>query len=146
MNRIMKRNNAMPAAPRGFWDADFFKDFFGSDANAIEAPAMNVVEKSGEFDVDLSVPGFDKKDINIEVNHNVLTVSARTKSENEEKDKDDKIVRQEFSASSFERSFVLPENVDTANISAKQDKGLLKIRLPKQKNAAEDSIKKIAVN
>lgn len=144
MNRIVKRNNVLPRAPRNLWDTDFFDDFFGIDA--VAAPAMNVVEKKGEFDVDLSVPGFDKKDITIEVDKNVLTISAQNKTENEEKDNEDRVIRQEFFSSSFERSFVLPENIDTAHISAKQDKGVLRISLPKKKNAPEDKIKKVAVN
>lgn len=143
MNSIMKRNSAAPSMFRRFWEPDFFRDFFDNDMDTV--PAMNVTEKAKEFIVDLSVPGFDKKDINVEIDKNVLNISGQSKTESQDKDSEDRIVRQEFVSSSFERSFVLPENIDTVHISAKQDKGVLRISLPKRKNAPEDKTTKITV-
>lgn len=143
MNNVMKWSNRLPQAFQGLWGNDFLEGLFDEDAPAM--PAVNVVEKENEFAVDLSVPGFDKDDIDIEIDKNQLTISASNESKNEEKDDKDRVVRREFSASSFERSFVLPDNIDTEKISARQENGILKLSLPKRQNAPEDAVKKIAV-
>lgn len=143
MSNIMKRNNLAPQMFRGMWDDDFFGGFFDDERQAM--PAVNVVEKEGEYAVDLSVPGFGKDDINVVIDKNRLTISARKENKNEEKDSKDRVVRREFSSSSFERSFILPENIDTDKISAKQENGVLKLAIPKLLNAPEDKVKKITV-
>lgn len=120
---------------------DFFTNFFEGSS----LPAANIVENNKEFRVELSVPGFDKEDFKIEVEKNVLVISANKEANKEEKDENEKVIRREFSSSSFSRSFVLPENIDTDNISAQQKDGVLKISLPKQNQAPEDRVKKIEI-
>lgn len=108
-------------------------------------PAVNVTEKKKSFDIELEVPGFEKGDVSIEIDKNVLKISAQNSSNNEEKDEEGRVLRQEFSSSSFSRSFVLPENIDTEKISAKQKNGVVTIKLPKLEKAPEDMVKKIEV-
>ena len=143
MNNQLRRFDSR----RGFFPSlinvndDFFTDFFKGNA----LPAANIVENDKEFRVELSVVGFSKDDFNIEVEKNVLTISANKEVRHEEKSDDEKMLRQEFTSSSFSRSFVLPENIDTENIGAKQEDGILKISLPKREKALEDKIKKIEI-
>lgn len=120
---------------------DFFTNFF----SGAELPAVNISESDKDFKVELSVPGFDKNDIKLEIEKNVLTIAARKEVNKEEKDESEKIIRREFSSSSFSRSFVIPENVDTENIEAEQKDGVLKISLPKKEKALEDKVKKIEI-
>ncbi|SBV91577.1 Hsp20/alpha crystallin family protein [uncultured Dysgonomonas sp.] len=108
-------------------------------------PATNVSENEKAFNIELSVPGFDKEDIKIEVEKDVLKISAQNEMKNEEKDENEKVLRREFKKSSFTRSFTIPENIDTDNISAVQKDGILQITLPKQNKAIEDKIKKIEI-
>ncbi|WP_050708791.1 Hsp20/alpha crystallin family protein, partial [Dysgonomonas sp. HGC4] len=108
-------------------------------------PAANVVENKDEFRVELSVPGFNKDDFNVEVEKNVLIISAKQESKQEEKDKEEKLIRQEFRSSSFSRSFVLPENVDMEQISAQYKDGVLKLSIPKLNKTPEDKIKRIEI-
>ena len=143
MHHMTKRHDRMSPVTRGFWDTDFFDNFFDNDVATL--PAVNVMEKDKEYSVDVSLPGFDKKDINIEIDKNELKVSAKIENKIEEKDDKDRIVRREFSASSFERRFILPENIDTDAIVAKQENGVLAITLPKKQDAKEDAVKKITV-
>jgi len=143
MSVIVKRNAILPGVFHGIWDSDLFNNFLDNGSSSM--PAVNIVEKEKEFAVDMSVPGFDKGDINVQVENDTLTISARHENKNEEKDANNKVIRQEFSSSSFERSFILPENIDTENIAAKQENGILKISLPKQIDAPEDKTKKISV-
>lgn len=120
---------------------DFFTDFFkGSNM-----PAVNIVENNKEFRIELSVPGFNKDNFKIEIEKNVLTISANQESKREEKSENEKIHRQEFYSASFSRSFVLPENIDIENISAEQKDGILRVALPKMENTPEDKVKKIEI-
>lgn len=116
-------------------------DFFTGN----NLPAANVTETPDEFKVELSVPGFSKEDFKIEIEKSILSISASKENKAEEKDENEKVIRQEFTSSSFSRSFILPENVDTENISAEQKDGVLNISLPKKIQAAEDKVKKIEI-
>jgi len=142
MNNQLKRFDPR----RGFFPSvfnvsdEFFTDFFKGN----NLPAANVIENEKEFRVELSVPGFDKNDFKIEVEKNVLTVSASREGNKEEKDENEKMLRREFYSSSFSRSFVLPENVDKENIGAEQKDGVLKISLPKLE-APENKVKTIDI-
>lgn len=140
MSNLVKRGAYLPGWWNSFWNDDVFGNILSDNF-----PAANVSENETEFKVDLSIPGFDKDSINVEIDKNLLKVSARQESRKEEKDSKDRILRREFSSSSFERSFVIPDHVDTANIAAKQENGVLSITLPKMKTIVEDKKKKIAV-
>ena len=96
----------------------------------------------GEFKTDLKdngdsylleadLPGFDKKDINIEMNGDVLTISAERHSEHEEEDKKKKYIRCERSYGSYTREFDI-SGVETDKITAKYDNGVLTLNLPKK--------------
>lgn len=122
------------------WDNDFFNNFMESDV-----PAVNVKENDKEFKLEISAPGYDKEDINISIDKNILTISAKKEMNNEEKGEDDKILRQEFTSSSFYRSFTLPDNIDTEHIDANEKSGVLKIILPKMEKAPEEKKRKIEI-
>lgn len=128
----------------GWWNA-FLTDNIFSDFPDSGIPAVNVVEKDDDFEIALSLPGFDKKNIALKIDKNVLKVSAKQELNDEKKDPKRHFLRCEFRSSAFERSFVLPDNIDTANIAAKQENGVLTIALPKLKNANEDSVKEITI-
>jgi HSP20 family protein len=84
----------------------------------------------------------DKKDLKIDVNDDVLTISSETKSESEESK--DGYKRKEFSYASFCRSFQLPENVNKEKIEASYKDGVLSVALPKaeeEKNKISKQIK-----
>ncbi len=119
---------------------DAFNPFFNESL-----PATNVSENEKAFNIELSIPGFSKEDIKIEAEKDILRISAQSEIENEEKDENNKILRREFKKSSFTRSFSIPENIDTENISATQVNGILQITLPKQDKAIEDKVKKIEI-
>jgi Molecular chaperone (small heat shock protein) len=140
IRRADRRGNFFPSLFNHYFDDDFFGNLFGRDL-----PATNVVENKKEFKLELSVPGFDKEDFKIEVEKNVLRISAHKEMNKEEKNEDEKVIRQEFTSSSFSRSFVLPENIDTENIAANQKDGVLSLILPKMEKAPEDKVKKIDI-
>lgn len=120
---------------------DMFTNFFENS----NIPAANIKESKKDFKVELAVPGFEKDDFNIVVDKDILTISVNKETKHEEKDENEKILRQEFSSTSFSRSFTLPENIDTENISAEQKKGVLSIVLPKKDMTKEESVKRIEI-
>jgi HSP20 family protein len=101
----------------------------------VNVPAVNIKETETTFVVELAAPGKKKEDFNVELDDNVLTISSEASSENEEKDKEGKYTRKEFSYSSFKRSFTLPEIVNDYDINASYENGVLHITLPKKEEA-----------
>ncbi len=107
-------------------------DWFGGTnwTSRTTAPAVNVKETETDFMLELVVPGFNKEEIEIEVDKNLLRLSARH--EEEKKEENERYTRREFSMNSFERTFQLPETIDENAIEADYKKGILHIRLPKR--------------
>lgn len=96
-------------------------------------PAVNIKETDTSFGIELAAPGKTKEDFNIEIDHNVLTISSEEKSEKEETQ--GKYTRKEFNYSSFRRAFTLPETVNTDSINATYENGVLYVALPKKEEA-----------
>lgn len=138
IKRTDRRDNFLPSLFN--FGGDLVNRFFNEDL-----PATNVSENKKEYKLELEIPGFDKEDIAIEIDNNVLKISAKKEFRQEEKDEQEKILRQEFSSTSFSRSFALPDNVDTENIVANQKHGILNVVLPKKDKAVEDKVKKIEI-
>jgi HSP20 family protein len=92
-------------------------------------PAMDVVETDGQFVLRADLPGLTDKDVNIEVEENVLTISGQRKSEHEQRKEG--YYRLERSSGAFTRSLTLPEGVDAGAIQASFENGVLEVRIPK---------------
>ena len=128
---LVKRNNVL--FPSLINDL-FAPDWFGGLENAAhKLPAVNIKEREEGFELALSVPGFVKEDFNIEIDNEVLTISADV--ENETTENNENYTRREFSFSSFKRAFNLPETVDEDKINASYESGILKITLSKKEEA-----------
>lgn len=132
---LIKSNGskALKTVLSDFFDTDrFFNDRFFRDFSIDTewVPAVNIVENGKDFAVELSAPGFKKEDFKITVENGILNISAETKKEKEEKDKN--YTRQEFRYDAFSRSFTLPENASEEKIDAKYEDGILKLSLAKK--------------
>src|SRR5712671_1344359 len=103
------------------------------------APAVDVYEDEHNVTLKIEVPGIDEKDIDIRVENNLLTVHGERKIEKEEKEENYRRVERQYG--SFTRTFTLPNTVDTENVQANYDKGVLKITLPKKAEAKPKQIK-----
>jgi HSP20 family protein len=108
----------------------------------IVAPAMDLVEKEKEYEISAELPGIDEKNVEIKVANQVLTIKGEKKEEKEEKQKDYYLSERRYG--SFQRSFAVPEAVDTDKIEATFVKGVLVVKLPKTVEA-QKAEKKIAV-
>jgi len=118
---------------------NFFDRFFDSENNLLSNdwtnsnPAVNIKETDNSFLLELAAPGFKKSDFNVNVENEVLTISAEHNTENESKEEN--YTRREFGYSSFKRSFTLPESVNSDKIDGKYDNGVLNITIPKKEEA-----------
>ena len=128
---IVKRNNLLFSSLMN----EFFRpDWFGGmETLNTTLPAVNIKENEKDFELELAIPGFKKEDFNIEVDENILTISSEVTSENESKESN--YTKREFSYTSFKRAFTLPETVDEDNINANYESGILRLTLPKRKEA-----------
>lgn len=124
-----------------FLNVDFF---FKSDLLEEDSlmPAMNVKEHKKDFEIEFAAPGFLKKDFEVTINDNTLTVSADKKQKEEVED----YTRKEFSYNSFKRSFTLPKTVNKKeDVKATYKNGILKLNIHKIEQEEEQPKKRIEV-
>ena len=92
-------------------------------------PKVNVYEYDDKIGIVAEIPGLDKKQLKVEVEENVLTISGDKHTVAD--DEGAKVLRRELKASSFKRSFELGELLDGDNVSAKFKDGILSVSIPK---------------
>jgi HSP20 family protein len=123
----------------------FDDDFFPVLSNRTSSmPAVNIREDEKNYVLDLAIPGMDKKDLKIDMNEDVLTISSESRNEAEENR--DGYKRKEFSYSSFCRSFYIPENVNKDKIEATYKDGILNVTLPKEAEEKSKISKEIKIS
>jgi HSP20 family protein len=106
------------------------------------SPAMDLVEKDGEYEITAELPGIDEKNVEIKLANQMLTIKGEKEDSKEEKRKDYYLSERRYG--SFQRSFQVPEGVDVDKIEANFAKGVLTVKLPKTA-AAKKAEKKITV-
>lgn len=124
---------------------ELFDDrWFNFDTFNQTFPAVNTIEKDNQYLLEIAVPGMDKKDFEIEIQNDLISISSISKQEKEVKDNLN-YNRQEFNYNSFHRTFSLPKEVDQSKIKAIYTDGILTITLPKLKEVISKSKKLIEV-
>lgn len=123
---------------------DFERNFFGApftpffSAKDLAEFKTDVTDEGDHYLLEADLPGFDKKDIRLDINGDTLTVYAERRSKVDEKDNDNKVIRMERSYGSYSRSFDV-SGINTEQIKAKYDNGVLKLTLPKRENALPET-------
>jgi HSP20 family protein len=119
-----------------------FRDFSEGESATTTAsfiPAVDVYEDEKKVVLKLEVPGIDEKDLDVSVENNTLTVKGERKFEKEEKEENFHRIERRYG--SFHRAFTLPSTVDTENIGASYNAGVLKLELKKKPEAQPKQIK-----
>lgn len=125
-----------------------FNDLFGDFADdgymmpsinlkkVFQAPKVDIKEDSGTYTLQMDLPGKTDKDVKIELNHNVLTISSEKsedkKEEKSEKKEDGKWLVKERSYQKFSRSFTLPDDVEAEKVAAEVKNGVLTVTMPRK--------------
>jgi HSP20 family protein len=122
-----------------------FQDFanFSNDGETVTAasfvPPVDVYENGEKVVLKLEIPGIKPEDVDIRVENQSLTVRGERKFEKEEKEENFHRIERRYG--SFFRSFSLPTSVDTENVAANYDSGVLKLELKKKASAQPKQIK-----
>lgn len=126
-----------------------FNDIFGTDYSPVvyrtsfSTPKVDIKEENNAYTLEMELPGRSEKDVNIELDHDNLTVSSVEEETKEKKsDKKEKYILKERHSQAFCRRFTLPSDVDSEGITASFTNGVLTINLQKKPVAAP---KKIAI-
>ena len=106
---------------------DMFDDSFFRSYNGYMK--TDIKEVDNQYVLDIEMPGFNKKDISVELNDGYLTISGNKSTNNDEKDTKGNIIRQERYSGSYSRSFYVGDSIKKEDIKANYDE--LKIYLPK---------------
>lgn len=115
------------------FEKTFFNDpFFSGNDNQALAFGTDITDEGNAYQLTADLPGFNKDDIHVNVDKNVVTVTAERHSEAEDKDKKDKFIRKERSYGSYKRSFNIGRDIDKSGIKAAYDNGVLTLTLPKK--------------
>ncbi|PWT77290.1 MAG: molecular chaperone [Proteobacteria bacterium] len=119
-----------------------FRDFTEGESSMTTAsfvPAVDIYEDAQKVVLKLEVPGIEEKDLDVRVENNTLTVKGERKLEKEEKEENFHRIERRYG--SFYRAFTLPSTVDTENIGAHYNAGVLKLELKKKAEAQPKQIK-----
>ncbi len=109
----------------------FFNEPFFSEKAEIRPFRTDIRKTEDGYMLEADLPGFEKKDIGIELKDDVLTIKAQRHSEVEDNDKKENFVRIERSYGSYERSFDV-SGIDTDKITAKYENGVLSLKMPEK--------------
>ena len=123
---------------------EFFNDFTRPSKSLMgyQTPTSNVMrtdikETENGYELDIDLPGFKKSDVQAELKEGYLTISASTRKDDGEKDKDGKYIRRERYYGSCSRSFYVGEAVTQEDIKARFEDGILKVAVPKKEAKPE---------
>ena len=119
----------MSLLPGKFYLDDFFDDFAPMPKMKGMDMKCDIYEKDGNVNIELDVPGYDKKDIKLDVDNGILTIEATKDEEKEDEGKN--YYRRERIYGSYKRQFNVGD-VDESQIDAKFENGVLKVSFPKE--------------
>lgn len=127
---------------------DFFDEFARPARNVVRynTPVTNIMktdirEHDTGFELDIDLPGYRKEDVKAELKDGYLTISAQTRSDNDEKEENGKYIRRERYYGTCSRSFYVGKEITQEEIRARFEDGILKVSVPKKqaKPAVEES-------
>lgn len=131
---LVRVNNPLSKSIDGMMK-DFFNEFPSTVSKTVREdvlhfPPVNITETPTSYLLEVAVPGFIKSDFKIHLDAGVLTIS--TERTEEAAKENNKVIRREYSTKAFKRSFTVDEKIESENISARYENGILMLELPKK--------------
>jgi HSP20 family protein len=139
----LRTRTVWPGLVEEFFNSDLFPKFVDTETRQ-SLPAVNIAESKEDYKIEVAAPGLNKDDFKISLENNVLTVSSEKEEKYEEKD--EKVMRREFSYYSFSRSFALPQTINPEKIRATHKDGILQVVIPKKEEAREKPSREIKIS
>ncbi|TXB62461.1 Hsp20/alpha crystallin family protein [Phaeodactylibacter luteus] len=119
--------------------------FLGRNAFDVKsAPPVNIVKDGKLFEMEIAVPGFAKDELEVFVDHGILTVKGEKRAAKTERS--GKMVLEEFNFDAFERKFKLSDTIAREQITARYDKGILFLTFVDVPEEQESEIQRVAVD
>jgi HSP20 family protein len=126
----------------------YFESFFGDSLMTPAAkifsrlPAVDILETENAYFLEIDLPGYDEKNIEVHLDGASLTVSSKHEDEKKKKEEGENgiFLLRERRLSSFSRSFKLPENADPETVNAAFKKGILSLEIKKRPEAQKRTI------
>ena len=124
----------------------YFESFFGDSLFSPAArlfnqmPAVDIQENDNVYMLDMELPGYDEKSINVHIDGSNLTITSKQEEDNAEENKGTYLLR-ERKINSFTRSFKLPDNADPQEVNAAFKNGILKLEIKKRAEAQKRAIR-----
>jgi HSP20 family protein len=152
MTHLVRSKSGFPSLVSDLWDSEGgftgnlvdFEVEHSRTGNRTHFPSVNIVENEKDFQLDLAAPGLEREDFRVATENGYLTVSAEKEKESKREKQNHR--RHEFSYHSFSRSFSIPENVNTEQIDARYQNGILHVSLPKKKMTSGTPKKEIKIS
>ncbi len=140
-----------PRTFEDFWKPfdQFMEPFFPSSMRSFwteiqgRQPNVDVQDRGDHFVLTAELPGFDRKDVEVTVTHNVLELKAEKRTEKE--DKSDNGTQRQASHSYFHRYMTLPEEVLSEKVDGTMKNGVLELKLPKREPKRLDKTRRVAL-
>ena len=140
----------MMMIPRKRNDFDLFDEMFGMDPffERRDAKLMktDIKEKGDKYIIDIDLPGYDKENIDLEIEDGYLKVSAKVDKNIDESDEEEKYIHQERFYGECSRSFYIGKNIKEEDIKASFKKGILTLIIPKEEQKKLEEKKKIQID
>lgn len=132
-----------------FFDDSLEKEFFGTHDPLYGKHAKNLMKTdvkdvNDHYEVAVDLPGFQKDEVNVELENGYLTISAAKGLDKDQKDDEGHYIRQERYSGSCSRSFYVGD-IQPEDIHAKYEDGILKLTLPKADQKAMEHQNRIAI-
>lgn len=150
MNLIKRNGGHVPAFQRLFFDDVFGRDLFNWENNNFSTtsttlPSVNIKETDQNYEVEVAAPGMNRDDFKVTLDKGQLLISSSK--QHEINTEQQNYTRREFSYQSFQRSFILPENVvDEDKIRARYENGILLLSIPKLEQAGQKPPRMIEIS
>ena len=131
-------------------DFDLFDDMFGMDPfferRDSKLMKTDIKEKGDKYIIDIDLPGYDKENIDLEIEDGYLKVTAKVDKNVDESDEDEKYIDQERFYGECSRSFYIGKNIKEEDIKASFKKGILTLTIPKEEQKKLEEKKKIQID
>jgi len=130
---------------------EFFNTAVGDVYNKAESkqsftnPAVNVITYNDRTVLQIALPGFSKKDVNITIDQDTLTIEGKQDASDEQQEGTTRYRLREFNYAGFKKAFALPEDIDTEQVKANFKLGILKLELFKKEEAIPQPARSIEI-
>ncbi len=138
-NRYSCNGNEQPDTGIETWQDLFFGSQMGNPT--VRTPEANIYESAADFRIEIALPGIRKSNVKISIDKEVLSVTI-----NQEDNTEGRMTVKEYDFTTGKRSFILPDSINTDEISSRLENGILTIGLPKKESALPKGQRDIQIN